>query len=60
MPRTETPEQRRRRRAKAVCVYCGVPLAPNRADKWPGTCNLHDDLPQHDPNYMASLRRGPR
>ena len=60
MPRTETQAERRRRHARATCVYCGVPIPPARADKWPGTCSLHDDLPERDPNYMLALRRGTR
>lgn len=43
-----------------VCVYCGHPLTPEQARRWPGTCIQHDDLPKRDPLYMLSLRGGQR
>ena len=42
----------------SVCVYCGHPLTPEQARRWPGTCRQHDDLPKSDPRYMLSLRGG--
>lgn len=38
------------------CVYCGHPLTPAQANKWPGVCGSHSDLPERDPNYMRALR----
>ena len=41
-----------------VCVYCGHRLTPSQANKWPGACGIHSDLPARDPLYMLSLRGG--
>ena len=46
------------RRDVGRCVYCGLPLTPGQARRWPGTCNSHADLPACDPDYMLSLRAG--
>lgn len=43
-------------RTIARCVYCGQPLTPAQARRWPGTCGSHADLPARDPNYMRVVR----
>ena len=60
MPRTETTPALPRARKPSRCVYCGWPLTPDQANKWPGTCGSHADLPARDPSYMLALRSGRR
>lgn len=60
MQRTETPATARARQGKARCVYCGAYLNRDQANKWPGVCGSHADLPGRDPNYMAGLGGGRR